>query len=312
MLPFRQAPNITPPPRLTVGIDRRKAGAYVGLGVVAGFALGFLTARFISTDPPRSASSERASEPERRSAGSRAGETAERFPGPIHKVTRVIRGDTVELEGMGTVKLIGVETPDGKAPVAIYGSHGRNAVAFTEKALLGQDVRVEFDPAYEDRSNKDNTGTTVAYLYTPAGVLFNGDLIRQGHAFVRVAEPFRLIDDFRALERDAMQALRGVWGLSESSPSIGSAQSSSGDGRPRRLTPLLPSELNPTLPSSPGVAGASPPEPLVFASPVERMYHKDGCQYLGKRKQTMTQSQARSEGYTACSRCFASTVMRAP
>lgn len=316
MLPFKQPPSPGLPARWPMGIDRRRVGVYVGLAVLGGFALGFLTARFISTEPPRPTTNERQTEDSRPSAASSVTEVASQLPGTIHKVIRVVRADTVELEGIGAVKMIGVETPDGKAPQEIYGAHGKNALTFTEKSLLGQDVRVEFDPTYEARGNKDSTGQTVAYLYTLAGVLFNGDLIRQGHAFVRVAEPFRLIEDFRVMERDAMQAMRGVWGLSDGTPSVASAQaqtqSNSSDNRTRRLTPLLPSEIDPKLPPAAGLGSSSTPEPLVVVSSGDRMYHKSECQYLGKKKQTISQSQARSEGYTACSRCFASTVMKAP
>jgi hypothetical protein len=42
------------------------------------------------------------------------------------------------------------------------------------------------------------------------------------------------------------------------------------------------------------------------------MYHKSGCEYLGKKKQALPLSQARSGGYLACGRCYPSTTLKAP
>jgi hypothetical protein len=43
------------------------------------------------------------------------------------------------------------------------------------------------------------------------------------------------------------------------------------------------------------------------------MYHKSACDFLDKKKKhSIGLSQAKSEGYTACSHCYASTVLKAP
>ncbi len=51
---------------------------------------------------------------------------------------------------------------------------------------------------------------------------------------------------------------------------------------------------------------------MVYVSPTDRLYHKPGCELLDKKKQTLGLSQARSQGYHPCSRCYPSTSMRAP
>lgn len=296
--------------RWNIGIDRRHVAAYVGLALVAGFAAGFLTSRYTShkeTIAPPIVS-------ESRSPARQA--TAERATGEFHRVTRIVRADSIEVEGVGPVRLLGIETPDGKAPKEIYGVHGQRAVSYVEKMLLGQDVRLEFDA--ETGLNKDDLGQTLAYVYTRDGTLINGEMVKQGFAFVRGSEQFRLASDFRGFERDAMQSMRGVWGSSSSSsaalasaPSTTTPPSTLTDDKQRKLSPLPPSAFGANIPALSGSPTASL-EPSVWVSQGDKMYHKSGCDFLNKKKRSTPLSQAKAEGFTACSRCYASTVIKAP
>ena len=75
-------------------------------------------------------------------------------------VTRVIDGDTGVVEGVGTVRLIGVDTPetvDQRRPVQYF---GREASDFTKQLATGKRVRLEFD---QDRPGR--YGRTLAYVY---------------------------------------------------------------------------------------------------------------------------------------------------
>ena len=305
----QESQEIDPAPRWKIGMDRHQVAAYVGIALIAGFALGFVTARYITQREISSASTLKGNEPASPAA-------AEAPSADYSRVTRLLRADTLEVEGVGAVRMIGIETPDGKTPRDIYGAHGQNALAFAEKSLRDQEVRLEFDPQNSGRANRDETGQTLAYIYTRDGMLFNAEMIKQGHAFVNVSEPFQAIDEFRALERDAIQAMRGVWGLSGQPPTAASTTTSppstaSQDEGRKRLSPLSPSEIGPNLPATSETY--SPSEPMVFISPADRMYHKSGCDYLDKKKQsTVAMSKAKADNYTACGRCYASTVLRAP
>jgi endonuclease YncB( thermonuclease family) len=221
-----------------------------------------------------------------------------------------VRADTIEVEDIGPVRMIGIETPDGKSPKEIYGVHGQRAMSFVEKALLGQEVRLESDTARD----KDDAGELLAYVYTRDGALINGEMVKQGLALVR-PEPFKLANDFRGYEREAMQSMRGVWG-SSSSPSTASASSPvtpppAPEEKPKKLAPLPPSALGANIPAI-SVPSGIPGEQMVWVSAGDKMYHKSGCDFLDKKKHTVGLSQAKSEGYTACSRCYASTVLKAP
>ena len=299
-------------PRWQIGIDRRQVIVYVCLALVGGFAFGFATAKYTTTKENL------ASMPPARNEATTRSAVADAPPEGFQRVTRLVRGDTIEVDGVGVVRLIGIETPDGKAPREVYGAHGQQSLAFAEKTLLDQDVRLEFDPAYQANQHKDDKEQTLAYVYTRDGLLVNSEMVKRGYAMVQATEQFRLIDDFRSYERDAMQAMRGVWGLDTSSTSTASTGTPppATDEKPRRLNPLMPSEIGPNLPALSGSSGvsspATPSEAMVMTSSSDRMYHKSGCEYLGKRKQALPLSQARSSGYAACGRCYPSTTLKAP
>jgi endonuclease YncB( thermonuclease family) len=299
------------PSRWNIGVDRRNVASYVVLALIAGLAAGFLIARSIvsrqSTAPPIASEAP----PPARQASSNG------LPNDFHRVARILRADTLDVESIGPVRMIGIETPDGKSPREIYGVHGQQALSFAEKALLGQEVRLESDPSAA--REKDESGQTLAYVYKRDGTLINGEMVKQGLALVR-AEQFKLANDFRGYEREAMQSMRGVWG-SSSSPSSGLASTPTSansappttEDKPRKLSPMPPSALGANIPAiSASAPSGIPGEQFVWVSPGDKMYHKSGCEYLNKKKHTLGLSQAKSEGYTACSRCYASTVLKAP
>jgi endonuclease YncB( thermonuclease family) len=309
MLQFKQHQFETEeiPPRWNIGVDRRHVAAYVGLALVAGFAAGFIASRYTarkeSVTPPLVTETR---PPTRQ-------QSVEAPTSEFHRVTRIARADVIEVEGEGRVRLLGIETPDGKAPKEIYGVHGERAVSFVEKTLLGQEVRLEFDAGGDP--NKDDAGQTLAYVYTRDGTLVNAEMVKQGFAFVRGTEQFRLASDFRGYERDAMQAMRGVWGSSTSSTTLASTPSTTQgpllDDKQRKLSPLAPSAFGANIPALSG-SPTTPLEPGVWVSSGDKMYHKSGCEFLDKKKRSVPLSQAKIDGFTACSRCYASTVLKAP
>src|SRR5437588_3697902 len=195
MLQFkqRQIESERVPDRWNVGIDRRRVVTYVAMSLAAGFALGFIAAKYLTRAQPVEAHLSQTAPSIRPAA-------ADTLDGEFHRVTRVIRGDTVEVDGIGPVKMIGVETPDGKTPRNIYEIHGERALSYVQKTLVGQDVRLEYDSTV---SHTSDSAPAHAYVYTRDGTLVNGEMIRQGLAFLQSAEQFRLAGDFRGYDRAA-------------------------------------------------------------------------------------------------------------
>jgi micrococcal nuclease len=127
-------------------------------------------------------------------------------PADLLHVDRVVDGDTLVVSTIGTVRLIGVDTPETVHPRKPVQRFGAEASAFLKSLTLGQAVRLEYDQQRTDRY-----GRTLAYVYLADGRLVNLEIIRQGYGFAYTSFPFRFIAEFRATEREAREARRGLW-----------------------------------------------------------------------------------------------------
>jgi micrococcal nuclease len=105
------------------------------------------------------------------------------------------------------VRLIGVDTPETKDPRKPVQYLGREATAFTQRTVVGQRVRLEYD-----QQRQDQYGRTLAYVYLENGTFVNAEIIRQGYGFAYTQFPFKFSEHFRQLEREAREAKRGLWG----------------------------------------------------------------------------------------------------
>jgi micrococcal nuclease len=124
-------------------------------------------------------------------------------PGPC-RVARVVDGDTLLMDGNIAVRLIGVDTADGKHPSPAFGPQ---AVEFSRRRVEGRDVTLQLD-----RERRDPNGRILAYVYAD-GSMLNEELIRAG--FSRADTSFNLdrptATRFRRAEDEARQAGRGIW-----------------------------------------------------------------------------------------------------
>ena len=125
-------------------------------------------------------------------------------------VQRVIDGDTVRLAGLGSVRLIGIDTPE------VYGGRvecfGPEASAFT-KSELRPGTRVRYRVGAEPR---DRYGRLLAYVWLRDGRLFNAMLAERGYATTLTIPPNDdLAPRFRAAERRAREHHRGMWGRAD-------------------------------------------------------------------------------------------------
>lgn len=121
-------------------------------------------------------------------------------------VERIVDGDTLVLARIGTVRLIGVDTPESKHPTKPVERFALQAADFLDRLARGQVVRIEYDQTIRDRY-----GRLLAYLTLPDGRCVNAEIIRQGYGFAYTKYPFRHIDEYRALEQEAREAGRGLW-----------------------------------------------------------------------------------------------------
>jgi micrococcal nuclease len=124
----------------------------------------------------------------------------------IHKVKRVVDGDTLLLINGERVRLIGVDTPETKHPQKPVEYFGKEAYLFTKKMVDGKEARFEFE-----RQKRDRYGRLLAYVYLLDGTFLNAEIIKQGYGFAYTRFPFKHMEEFRRYERDARENRRGLW-----------------------------------------------------------------------------------------------------
>lgn len=146
------------------------------------------------------------------------------------EVTKVINGETIEVQGVGRVRLVGIDADmkavrfgpagppapprsdpsDGPPPPLVTGRIGVRGGGAASDALqrlvLGKRVRLEYDGA----ANKGRGGPR-AYVYLEDGSLVNEEMLRDGYARVDSSRPFGRMKQFQALEAEAREASRGIW-----------------------------------------------------------------------------------------------------
>lgn len=134
------------------------------------------------------------------------------------RVSWIYDGDTVKVDGIGKVRLLGIDTPEKKASERdkTYRRLGvapkqlrrgaKRATDFLLRTAKGQVVTLTFD-----REKKDRHGRTLAYVTLPDGRMLNRELLHEGLACVYRRFDFRLKDDFLRVEAAARDAGRGLW-----------------------------------------------------------------------------------------------------
>lgn len=130
-----------------------------------------------------------------------------------YKVTRVIDGDTIDIEYNNEIKrvrFIGVDTPETVNPNTEIEEYGKEASEFTKEKLTDKIVSLEFDV-----EKVDKYGRMLAYVYLD-GIMFNKVLLEEGYAQVATFPPnVKYMDEFIEIERNAREGNKGLWGLDD-------------------------------------------------------------------------------------------------
>jgi len=188
-------------------------------------------------------------------------------------VSRVIDGDTLELQDGERVRLIGINTPElddtQQAAVAM------EARGYLRGLAEGKKVRLEYDQDKEDMYDR-----TLAYLYLEDGTFINAEIVKQGYSEVYTTYPFKYMKEFQFYEQQAREARKGIW--------AGDKQSTT-----KQQTPIQVAPKN------------SPPanqDQIVYATRTGSKYHRDGCRYLRSSRIPMPLKDA-ARRYGPCSVC---------
>lgn len=128
-------------------------------------------------------------------------------------VSKVVDGDTIELENGWTVRLIGIDTPETVDPRRPVGCFGKEASNKAKSLLSGKVVILQ-----KDVSETDKYGRLLRYVFLPVEegqLLFVNDyLVREGFAKVLTYPPdVKYNEQFRQAETEARENQRGLWGV---------------------------------------------------------------------------------------------------
>jgi micrococcal nuclease len=187
-------------------------------------------------------------------------------------VTRVVDGDTIVVAGVGTVRLIGVDTPETVDPRTPVQSFGKEASEFTGRMAQGKVVRLEFDVQRKDKYER-----TLSYAYLPDGTFLNAEIVKQGFGHAYTTYPFRYLEQFKQFEREARAAKRGLWATGQTAP----------------------------VPLASPVAAAT--TDTVYVTKTGQKYHRAGCRSLARSQIPMPLAEAAAR-YGACGICKPPTL----
>ncbi len=119
------------------------------------------------------------------------------------RVTRVIDGDTIVIEGGYRVRYIGIDTPEIHPETEAFGIEAWQA---NRQLVEGKLVRLERDISETDKYNR-----LLRYVYVD-DTMVNAELVRQGLAQVKAYPPDTKYQDYlEALEAEAKGEGRGMW-----------------------------------------------------------------------------------------------------
>ena len=144
------------------------------------------------------------------------------------RVTQVPDGNTLVVDGVGRVRLLGIQSADQPAvqmgpggqlppprrnppatPPAASGhinlTRNRPSRDFLRKLALGTTVRIEYDPLV------GSEGDRVAYVFLSDGTLLNAEMLKAGRARMDTTRQFVREEEFKRLEADARSASVGIW-----------------------------------------------------------------------------------------------------
>ncbi len=125
----------------------------------------------------------------------------------LFEVTKVIDGDTIEVEVLGTIRLIGINASENEDQFCNGAEVTQNFKDLLDEAL----VYLEFDP---ELGRLDITGRTLAYVYLQDGLFLNEFLISSGQAKVDNYE-HRENSNFSTLEEESKNTKKGIWDFEE-------------------------------------------------------------------------------------------------
>lgn len=122
------------------------------------------------------------------------------------KVTRVIDGDTIEIEGGQKVRYIGIDTPETVHPDKSIQCFGNEASDKNKELVEGKSIRLE-----KDVSETDKYGRLLRYVYLDS-TFVNKFLVEEGYAYSSTYPPdVKYQETLNAAQQQAQLSKKGLW-----------------------------------------------------------------------------------------------------
>jgi micrococcal nuclease len=141
-------------------------------------------------------------------------------------VRSVVDGDTIAVDGLGKVRLLGIDAPEISHGLDTSAPFGREARDRLASLVLHRFVRLETDGPQLDAYHR-----RLAYVMTEDGQFVNALLVRDGLARVSTREPLVRLGELKRAESEAQSARRGMW---RGAPPIESATARAANGKRAR------------------------------------------------------------------------------
>jgi micrococcal nuclease len=124
-------------------------------------------------------------------------------------VTRVIDGDTIEVNIRGTIhkiRYIGIDTPELDDERPEFRALAQEATRFNRELVEGETIRLE-----KDVSETDRYGRLLRYVYVE-DIFINAEMVRQGLAWSKSYPPDTKYQDIlEETEAEARRDKIGLW-----------------------------------------------------------------------------------------------------
>ncbi|MFH1715145.1 MAG: thermonuclease family protein [Elusimicrobiota bacterium] len=146
------------------------------------------------------------------------------------RVTHVIDGDTIIVDGLEHIRLLGVNTPEVQNPYRNAEYFGAQASSFTKRMLNNKNVVLEYDAADKASGYKDKYGRTLAYVYiapddlswwfkwkykykkiSKKNLCANEELLKNGFAYAMKYFDYKEKPLYLKLDEDARNKKLGFW-----------------------------------------------------------------------------------------------------
>lgn len=123
-------------------------------------------------------------------------------------VTKVIDGDTIQIEGGRTVRYIGIDAPETHNRRIGIQCYAKEATEENRRLVEGKHVRLE-----KDVSETDKFGRLLRYIFI-GDVFINYHLVRQGYAVLSTFPPdVKYQSQFLDGQKEARESNRGIWDM---------------------------------------------------------------------------------------------------